>query len=90
MPNPYDRIRCAVCGLLPPRLANFGLTQDGAFDPEQAPAHELALVRATFAGRGRLSYERFNLPFAMAVGLRDALKAALARLESEIGEANGD
>jgi hypothetical protein len=75
--------------MLPPRLATFGLTVEGDYDPELAPAHEIAIVRATFGGRGKISYTALVVPYPLASGLRASVAATLARLDREIEEAEG-
>ena len=82
-------VHCVGCGydVKPQRL---GLLESGAYDPEMAPAHPLALRLDHFGGRGRLHVEKLPLPLPFAYGMRDALKAALARVNAEIAEAGGD
>lgn len=67
----------------------IGLTEGGDYDPEQAPQHELELRVDDIGGRGHLTVEKQALPLPFALGMRDALKAALARVEAEIAEATG-
>ncbi len=82
-------VHCTLCGfdVKPQRL---GLTEAGVFDNESAPAHGLAMRVDHFGGRGRLRVTKEPLPIPFAYGIRDALKAALARVNAEIAEAGGD
>jgi hypothetical protein len=78
-----------MCGWdQPPQ--RLGLGSAGAYDPAAAPAHGLSLRRTTIGGRGRCAVERRPLPLPFAYGMRDALKAALARVNAEIAEAGGE
>ena len=45
-------------------------------------------MRAYFEGRGRIRYETLGLPYNLAVGLRESVAAALARLDQEIAAAD--
>ena len=76
--------------MLPPHLANFGLDPEGTFDRASAPAHDLSVLRALFGGRGQISYEALPVPFAVAVGLRRSLAAALERVDRAIADADPD
>jgi hypothetical protein len=78
-----ERLRCPACGLV--RSAkHFGINDDGEFDPELAVHHDLVLRIDTIGGRGRLAVEYQPLPLPLARALRDAIAAALARLDAEI------
>lgn len=80
------RIRCPTCGFdnKPHRL---GLDSEGDYRPGDAEPHQLSLRVDTIGGRGRLQVERQPLPLRSAYGVRDALRAALERVEAEIAEA---
>jgi hypothetical protein len=69
------------------KLGALGLTDDGCFEPVHA--NELSLRLDHIGGRGRLRVERLPLPLPFAIGMRDALRAALARVEAEIAAATG-
>lgn len=82
-------MHCTLCGfdVKPQRL---GLTEAGVFDSESAPQHALALRVDDIGGRGHLKVTKEPLPIPFAYGMRDALKAALARVNAEIAEAGGE
>jgi hypothetical protein len=80
-------LRCVLCGTDRSRRF-FGLTEDGAYEPERL--HEMSLRVTNIGGRGRCTVERGPLPLNLAFGLRAALKAALARVEADIVEATGE
>jgi hypothetical protein len=61
----------------------------GAYDPAEAPQHALGLRLDHYGGRGKLRVDRVPLPMPFAIGMRDALRAALARVEAEIAAATG-
>lgn len=82
------RLHCVTCGF-DGRPDRFGLTETGAYDPTAAPQHELGVRLDQFLGRGRIKVERQPCPLPIALGMRDALRAALARVEAEIAEATG-
>ncbi len=87
MPTERTRIRCTLCGVTvsPARL---GLdAETGAFSGE---VHEPGSDVYVFGGRGRITHIPQPLPMHFALGLRDALRAALARVEEEIAEAGGE
>jgi hypothetical protein len=50
----------------------------------------MSLRVTNIGGRGCITVERGPLPLNLAVGLRTALKAALARVEADIVEATGE
>jgi hypothetical protein len=83
-----ESLRCAACGY-DVRLHRLGLTEEGAYDAACAPQHELSVRIDTFGGRNSLTVERQPLPLPYAIGMRDALRAALARVEAEIAAASG-
>ena len=74
-----------MCGTTRPLLF-FGLRPDGSYDPDARPP-KLVLYAHTFAGRGRISAEHHPMPLNVAYGLRDALKAVLELVETEIADA---
>lgn len=78
-----------LCGhaVKPERI---GLVETGAYDHALAPAHILQLRLDHLGGRGMLRVEMVPLPLPFAYGMRDALKAALARVNAEIAEAGGE
>lgn len=84
----HQTIHCVACGwdVRPDRL---GLTDTGAYDPAEAPQHALNVRLTHIGGRGRIRVERVPLPMPFAIGMRDALRAALARVEAEIAAATG-
>ena len=83
-----DQLVCLLCGLTHKPEA-FGLDSNGAYDPErQAPP--LVLYRRHFGGRGRIVCEKLPVPAPLALGIRQALKAALARVEADLTEAGVD
>lgn len=84
----HETIRCIVCGydVKPQRL---GLTENGAYPSDDAVAHELSVRITTIGGRARCSVERQPLPLPYAIGMRDALRSALGRVEAEIAAAGG-
>lgn len=71
------------------RLQRLGLTEAGDYDAANAPQHELSVRLDTFGGRNSLTVERQPLPLPYAIGMRDALRAALARVEAEIDAVEG-
>lgn len=81
-------LHCVACGydVTPERL---GLSATGAYDHAEAPQHTLSVRLDHFRGRGNIKTERAPLPLPFALGMRDALRAALARVEAEIAEATG-
>lgn len=82
------QLRCVLCGTdRSPRY--FGLDEEGEYAGAAAP-HEMSLRVNHFGGRARITVDRAPLPLNLAVGLRDALKAALARVEADIVEATGE
>ena len=81
-------IHCVACGY-DGRPDRFGLTDTGTYNPTEAPQHELGLRLDQFLGRGRIKVERQPCPMPFALGMRDALRAALARVEAEIAAATG-
>jgi hypothetical protein len=85
----HQYVRCVLCGhtVKPERL---GLTETGAYDSAAAPAHTLEVRLDHLGGRAALRVEKLPLPLPFAYGMRDALKAALARVNAEIAEAGGD
>lgn len=84
-----DSVHCVLCGfdVRPDRL---GLSPAGAYDLIEAPNHSLELRRRLYGGRARITVEKLPLPLPFAYGMRDALKAALARVNVEIAEAGGE
>lgn len=87
MPTERSRVRCTLCGVTqnPMRL---GLdAETGAFSGE---VHEPGIDVYTFGGRGRIQHQPQPLPMHFALGLRDALRAALERVEEDIVEAGGE
>ena len=84
-----DSVHCVLCGfdVRPDRL---GLSAAGAYDLIEGTPHPLELRRRTYGGRARIPVEKLPLPLPFAYGMRDALKAALARVNAEIAEAGGD
>lgn len=76
-----------LCGHTRPPGA-FGLNSDGSYDLHAKPP-KLVLHAFHFGGRARITVEHLPVPLNYAYGLRDALKAALAVVESEIAEAGG-
>lgn len=85
----YVRLRCTLCGHDRPQAA-FGLDTKGAYDPDSGFDTEMSLRIDTIGGRGRLTVERQPVPLAIAYGILDALKAAVARVEADILEADGE
>jgi hypothetical protein len=81
-------VRCVLCGhtVQPERL---GLDAGGAYDGENAIQHTLQQRVDHIGGRGRLRVEALPLTMPFALGMREALRAALARVEAEIREAGG-
>lgn len=75
-----------LCGRDHP-AASFRLTPEGQFE---GPVHDLDLVVRHYGGRARIRVENTAVPLHLALGLRQALKAALARVEAEIEEATGE
>jgi hypothetical protein len=82
-----DTIHCLACGH-DVKPATLGLSETGVY--ERAEVHPLELRRRHFGGRARIVCERLPLPLPFAYGMRDALKAALARVNAEIAEAGGE
>jgi len=82
------RLGCPLCGLThaPRRL---GLTDDGAYDPGIHPPL-LKAYTYRYGGPRHLAVEHHPLSLPFALGLRDALRTALAQLEHEIVEAGGE
>jgi hypothetical protein len=81
-------LHCVLCGY-DHALQRFGLTADGAFDPVNAPQHELTMRIDTYGGPRHLAVARQPVSLAVAYGMRDALQAALARVEADIAQAGG-
>lgn len=81
-------VHCTLCGY-DVQLQRLGLTKDGAYDSAEAPQHLLSQRVDTFGGRANIKTDREPLPMPFALGIRDALKAALARVEAEIVEGGG-
>lgn len=77
---------CPGCGRAqkPERL---GLNTIGAFDTDIAAPNELGLRIDHIGGRGKLRVERQPLPVAIAIGLRDMLRARLEQVEAELAAA---
>jgi hypothetical protein len=67
----------------------FGLALDGSYDAANAHPNEMTLRIDHFLGRGHIEVERHPVPLPTAYGLRDALRAALVRVERDIVEAGG-
>ncbi len=88
MATELNRIGCPICAFThaPRRL---GLTDDGSHDPQLRPPLFKA-YRYRFGGRGNVQVTHADLPLNFALGLRDALRTALAQLEHEIVEAGGE
>jgi hypothetical protein len=63
------------------------LTPDGSYDAANAHRNEMSLRIDRFGGPQRITVERHPVPLAIAYGLRDALRAALARVEADIAAA---
>lgn len=83
-----DQLGCLLCGLSrKPEV--FGLDEKGAYNPE-ARSPPLVLYRRHFGGRANLVCEKLPVPVPLALGIRDALKAALARVEADLTEAGVD
>lgn len=85
----FSYIRCVACGhtVKPERI---GLGADGAYDGENAFPHTMQQRIDYIGGRRSLRVEHLPLPMPFALGMRDALRAALARVEAEILEAGGE
>lgn len=82
------RVGCPTCGMVH-LLKRFGLTADGAYDSEARPPL-LKAYTYRYGGPKHLSVDHHPLPLPLALGLRDALRTALAQLEHEIVEAGGE
>lgn len=61
----------------------FGMTPDGTYDPAKRPA-KLVLFERVYGGRARITMTERDVPAAMALGLRAALKDRLAFVEAEL------
>jgi hypothetical protein len=81
-------LRCPICGWDRAQHA-LGLAPDGSYDAANAHENDMTLRIDHFLGRGRIVVERHPVPLATAYGLRDALRAALARVEADIAGAGG-
>ncbi len=81
-----ETLHCVLCGHDRP-LKAFRLTPEGAFE---GPARELFLRIDTIGGRAKLTVDRVAVPLYFALGMRAALKAALASIEADIEEATGE
>lgn len=84
-----DSVHCALCGF-DVKPARLGLAEAGGYDVDAAVPHPLALRRRHYGGRASITVEELALPLPFAYGMRDALKAALARVNAEIAEAGGE
>jgi len=82
-------VHCVLCGY-DVKPARLGLREDGVYDATTAPAHVPELRVDHIGGRGKLAVEKLALPMPFALGVREALRAALARVEAEILEAGGE
>lgn len=82
-------LRCVLCGHDRPAKA-FGLAESGAYDAANAFPNEMTVRLTHLRGRGCIQVERHPVPLPTAYGLRDALRAALGRVEADIVAAGGE
>jgi len=81
------QFRCMLCGV--PRWPSM-LRLDADTGAFIGPAHEPHAIVFTYGGRNSLSTAQHPLPMEFALGIRDALRAALERIEGDIVEAGGE
>lgn len=79
-------LRCPCCAY-DHKPEKLGLAPDGHFDAENARPNELAMLVRQFGGRGRIACTVVAVPRHYALGIREMLRARLARVEQELREA---
>ena len=85
-----ETLRCPGCGGSR-HCKHFGINEDGEFDPELVPAHEIERIVRAMEGRGRIRVvERGAVSLTQAKAMRASMMAAVARLDAEIAEAEGE
>ena len=88
MGSTRETIGCVLCGW-GHSPARFGIdAKTGTYDPESRPP-KTVLYRHVYGPPKGVRVEKDALPMHLAKGLRNALRAALARVEADILEGGG-
>ena len=80
---------CSACGSQ--RVLNaYGISDQGEYDPSDAPVYETGYAIQTIGGRGRCAWEGQTFTPELARALRGRTKTALDQLDQELYECTGE